>query len=62
MMEKKGKYLPMWGRYADMFMELSDQTAGEVLKAMIGYFFLEQEPKLSGKRTMYWSFLKNDRD
>ena len=60
MMEKKGKYMPIWGRYVDMFLELSDKKAGMLVRAMVDYFFNDVEPELPGELVGYWVFLKYD--
>lgn len=64
-MEKKGKYMPIWGRYAEMFLSdrLTNAQVGELLRTMIRYHFDEEEcTNLSRQLEGYWYFLKQDLD
>lgn len=64
-MDKKGKYLPLWGRYMDIFAGdmLTAEARGILLEAMMRYHFEGKEadslpPELKG----YWWFLRMDMD
>lgn len=63
MMEKKGKYLAVWGRYYGLFREenLTYSEVGRLFCAMLDYQFCGQEPEnLPPKLKGYWFFLKLD--
>lgn len=61
-MERKGKYMPIWGRYVESFDQLSSNQLGKLLSAMMHYYFDGEEPKLPGTLSAYWSFVRQDLD
>lgn len=62
MMDRKTKYMPVWGRYVKIFDKLSPEELGELVHAMIHYHFDGTEPELSGVLAAYWDFLQPDLD
>ena len=61
-MERKGKYLPLWGRYKESFDRLSDSQMGKLTHAMMNYYFDGEEPELPGTLLVFWGLLKQDLD
>lgn len=61
-MERKGRFVPVWGRYLDIFRELPKAQLGQLLLAMMDYYFDGVEPQLSAPLAMSWYFIKPDLD
>ena len=62
MMDRKTKYMPVWGRHKDILAKLPREELGELLCAMMDYHFDDREPELTGILGVYWDFLKPDLD
>jgi hypothetical protein len=61
-MDRKTKYMPVWGRHVAILDKLSDEALGELFRGMMHYHFDETEPDLEGVLSVYWDFLKPDLD
>lgn len=64
-MEKKARYMPVWGRYADLFLsdKLTNAQVGELFRTMLRHYFEEEgEERLSKRLEGFWYFLKMDLD
>lgn len=61
-MDRKTKYMPVWGRHVAILDKLSDEELGELFRGMMHYHFDETEPALAGVLSVYWDFIKPDLD
>ena len=61
-MDRKTKYMPVWGRHVAILNKLSDAELGELFRGMMHYHFDEEEPELDGVLGVYWDFMKPDLD
>lgn len=62
MMEQKAKYMPIWGRYVNIFNKLPNERLGELFRAMMLYYFEDTQPQLPETLSMSWDFLQQDMD
>ncbi len=62
MMDRKTKYMPVWGRHVEVLDKLPGEALGELFRAMMHYHFDGTEPELSGVLEVYWDFMKPDLD
>jgi hypothetical protein len=47
MQSTKVRYMPLWADYLELFLdeELSDQEIGQLLRIMLRFYYLEEEPE-----------------
>ena len=62
MMERKTRYMPIWGRHVEVLDQLTEEELGLLVHGMMHYHFDDKEPEFTGNVEIYWNFIRQDLD